>query len=113
MQSTGSFRNRERFFISYIKAYDKEISASTRFAYDQSGSSSASKICAHELVALCSNFAWLNYVPLDTVLRAGYWHSENSFIKFYPRDTAGLNEKLFFLGPIVVAQKVISSRLSP
>ena len=123
MRRTRSFRrNRERLFISYIKAYDKEISASTvsrwivdtvRFAYDQSGSSSAAKICAHELRALSSSLAWLNYVPLDTVLRAGYWRSENSFIKFYLRDTAGLNEKLFSLGPIVVAQKIISSRLSP
>ena len=62
MKRTRSFRrNRKRLFISYVKAYDKEINASTisrwivdtvRFAYDQSGSSSASKICAHELRAL-------------------------------------------------------------
>ena len=79
-----------------------------RFAYDQSDSSSAGQICAHELRALSSSLVWLNYVPLDTVLRAGYWRYENSFIKFYLRDTAGLNEKLFSLGPIVVAQKAIA-----
>ena len=67
MRRTRRFRrNREILFISYIKAYDKEISTSTlsrwtvdtvRFAYDQSGSSSTGKICAHELSALSSSLA--------------------------------------------------------
>ena len=54
----------------------------------------------------------VNGVPLDTILRAGYWHLENSFVRFYLRDTAGLNEKLFSLGPNVAAQKVINSGLT-
>ena len=118
MRRTSFFRrNRKRLFISYIKAYDKEICASTisrwivdtvRFSYEDSGSSSG-KICAHELRALSSSFAWLNRVPLDSVLKAGYWHSENSFIRFYLRDMAGINEKMFSLGPVVASQKVINS----
>ena len=118
MRRTSYFRrNRKRLFISYIKAYDKEICASTisrwivdtvRFSYEDSGSSSG-KICAHELRALSSSFAWLNRVPLDSVLKAGYWHSENSFIRFYLRDMAGINEKMFSLGPVVASQKVINS----
>ena len=67
------------------------------------------KICAHELRALSSSFAWLNRVPLDSVLKAGYWRSENSFIRFYLRDMAGINEKMFSLGPVVASQKVINS----
>ena len=69
MRRTSFFRrNRKRLFISYIKAYDKEICAFTisrwivdtvRFSYEDSGSSSG-KICAHELRALSSSFAWLN-----------------------------------------------------
>ena len=68
MQSTSMFRrNRKILFLSYIKAYDKEICASTisrwivdtvRFSYEDSDSSG--KICAHELRALSSSFAWLN-----------------------------------------------------
>ena len=118
MRRTSFFRrNRKRLFISYIKAYDKEICASTisrwivdtvRFSYEDSGSSSG-KICAHELRALSSSFAWLNRVPLDSVLKAGYWRSENSFIRFYLRDMAGINEKMFSLGPVVASQKVINS----
>ncbi|MCG7878571.1 MAG: hypothetical protein JAY75_22815 [Candidatus Thiodiazotropha taylori] len=119
MRRTKSFRRkRERLFISYVKNYDKEISPSTisrwivetvRFACDQKGSFKSSKICAHELRALSASFAWLNGVPLDAVLRAGFWRSENSFIKFYLRDTAGINGKLFSLGPVVASQTVISS----
>ena len=119
MQRISIFRrNRKILFISYIKAYDKETCASTvsrwivdtvHFSFEDSGSSSG-KICAHELRALSSRFAWLNRVPLDSVLKAGYWRSENLFIRFYRRDMAGINEKNFSLGPVVAAQKVINSQ---
>ena len=119
MRRTKEFRrNRKRLFLSYVQAYDKEISASSisrwivdtvKFSYEDSGSSSR-KICAHELRALSASFAWLNRVPLDSVLRAGYWRSENSFIRCYLRDTTGLNGKLFSLGPVVAAQEVIYSQ---
>ena len=80
-----------------------------RFAYDQKCNSTSNKTCAHELRALSASFAWLNGVPLDTVLRAVFWRSEDSFIKFYLSDTAGINAKLFSLGPDVALQTVISS----
>ena len=80
MRRTRSFRRkRKRLFISFVKNYDKEISPSTisrwivdtvRFAYDQKCNSTSNKTCAHELRALSASFAWLNGVPLDTVLRA-------------------------------------------
>ena len=79
-----------------------------RFAYDQKYSSTSNKICAHKLRALSARFAWLNRVPSDSVLRAGFWRSEDSFIRFYLRDTAGINGKLFSLGPVVASQTVIS-----
>ena len=50
-----------------------------RFAYDQKCSSTSNKICAHKLRALSASFAWLNGIPLDAVLRAGFWRSEDSF----------------------------------
>ena len=88
---TRSFRRkRERLFISCVKNYDK-ISPSTisrwivdtvRFAYDQKCISTSNKICATELRALSASFAWLNGVPLDAVLRAISWCSEDSFIRF-------------------------------
>ena len=48
-------------------------------------------------------------VPLDSVLRAGFWRSEDSFIRFYLRDTAEINGKLLSLGPVVTSQTVVSS----
>ncbi|MEW8546512.1 MAG: hypothetical protein AB2693_23605, partial [Candidatus Thiodiazotropha sp.] len=99
LRRTKNFRRgRKRLFISFVKGYSKEISAATisrwivdsvHFAYDQSSSCSASKVCAHELRALSSSWAWLNHVPLDRILRAGFWRSDNSFIRFYLRDTSG------------------------
>ena len=80
-----------------------------RFAIDQKCSSTSNKVCAHEFRALSASFAWLNGVPLDAILRAGFWRSEDSFIRFYLRDTAGINGKLFSLGPVVASQTVMSS----
>lgn len=81
LRRTKNFRRgRERLFISYVKSYDKEICPSTisrwtvdtvRFAYEQKQSSTPNKMCAHELRALSSSFAWLNGVPLDAILRSG------------------------------------------
>ena len=119
MRRTRSFRRKKkRLFISFVKNYDKEISPSTIsrwimdtdcFANDQKCICTSNKICAHELRALSARFAWLNGVPLDAVLRAGCWRSEDSFIRFYLRDTEGINGKLFSLGPVVASQTVICS----
>ena len=80
MRRTRSFRrSREGLLFFFIKAYDKEISASTisrwivdtvRFAYDQPGFLQPEKFALTRNRALSSSLAWLNYVPLDTVLRA-------------------------------------------
>ena len=78
------------------------------FALLMSKSKVPNKICARELGALSSSFAWLNGIPLYAIISSGYWRSENSFIRFYLRDMAGNNEKLFSLGPVVVSHIIIS-----
>lgn len=62
---------------------------------------------AHEVRALASSWAWSNKVPLDDVVKAGFWSSENSFIKFYLRDVSVLASSLANLGPVVAAQAVV------
>ena len=63
------------------------------------------QVNAHEVRALSSSWAWSNKVPLDDVVKAGFWSSENSFIRFYLRDTSV--SSLASLGPIVAAQAVV------
>ena len=92
---------RERLFISYIKSHDKEIGPfnisrwivdTVCFAYNQNHNSSSDKACAHELRALSSSFAWLNSVPMDSVLRAGLWWSENASLDFILGIPQGLRQ---------------------
>ena len=40
-------------------------------------------------------------------MKAGFWSSENSFIKFYLRDVSILASSLASLGPVVAAQAVV------
>ncbi len=111
-------RGRRRLFISFRLKRTAEVSMSTisrwivqtvREAYQLSGERGPlpDNVTAHEVRALSTSWAWLNNVPLDRVLRAGYWRSENSFIAFYLRDTLPYARGLFALGPLVAAQSVI------
>ena len=62
---------------------------------------------AHECRALSSSWAWSNKVSFDDVVRAGFWSSENSFIRFYLRDTSVMARSLASLGPVVAAQALV------
>ena len=42
-----------------------------------------------------------------TWLKLGFWSSENSFIRFYLRDTSVLASSLGLIGPVVAAQAVV------
>ena len=108
-------KNRKRVFISHLENYQKEISSDTvsrwivqtiRFAYEGS-SLELPKVNAHEVRALAPSWAWFNRVALEDILRASYWSSENSFIRFYLRDISTLSRSLARLGPMVAAQSVI------
>lgn len=114
-------KGRHRLFISFRHNWTKEVSASTisrwivetiKLAYNLSGEqeSCPDNVNAHEVRALSTSWAWLNHVPLDKVLRAGYWSSESSFIRFYLRNTLPHARGLFALGPLVAAQSIITSR---
>ena len=65
------------------------------------------QVNAHDVRALSSSWAWSNKVPLDDVVKAMFGSSENSFIRFYLRETSVLASSLASLGPIVAAQAVV------
>ena len=67
------------------------------------------KINAHEVRALSSNWAWSNRVPLDEVVKAGFWSSENSFKRYCLRDKLSqfMANSLASFGLIISAQAVV------
>ena len=105
----------KRLFISHSDSYGKEISCDTISRWIVQtiklacGTNSLDQVQAnaHEVRALSSSWAWSNKVPLDDVVKAGFWSSENSFIRFYLRDTSVMASSLASLGPIVAAQAVV------
>ena len=108
-------KGRKRLFISHSDSYGKEISCDTisrwivqtiKLACGTDNLDQV-QVNAHEVRALSSSWAWSNKVPLDDVVKAGFWSSENSFIRFYLRDTSVMASSLASLGPIVAAQAVV------
>lgn len=107
--------SRRRLFISHLESYEKEISSDTisrwivqtiKFAYQAVGLALTS-VNAHEVRALASSWAWFNKIPLQEVVKASFWSSENSFIRFYLRDISVVASSLAAIGPIVAAQSVV------
>lgn len=65
---------------------------------------------AHEVRALSASLAAAHQLPLNSVLEAAFWRSEDSFINFYLRDTALLRDDgSRGIGSMVVAQNIISA----
>ena len=67
------------------------------------------KIKAHELRALSSSWAYINHAPLEDILQATFWRNPTTFSSFYLRSFSSQQDNLFLLGPLVVAQTVVSS----
>jgi hypothetical protein len=80
-------------------------------AYSSLSSSDLSlfKIRPHELRALSASWAYINYTPLSEVLQAAFWRNPTTFSSFYLRSLECQQDNLYMLGPLVVAQTVISS----
>ena len=65
-----------------------------------------SKVTAHEVRAVATSWALWAGVSIKSVIEAGTWHSQNSFISFYLWDMAQEAVRMSALGPISSAQNV-------
>ena len=59
------------------------------------------KIKAHEVRALSTSWAYLNFVPIEEIDKAAVWSSQSFFAKFYLRDMQKQQPNLQLLGPLV------------
>ena len=67
-------------------------------------------IKAHELRAISVSIAELRGVRLEEILRAAYWRSEGTFLKFYLRDIrASRQDGSFGIDHIAVAQTIVAA----
>ena len=70
------------------------------------------RVKPHELRALSASWAFVNHTPLEDILQATFWRNPTTFSSFYLRSFACQQDNLFLLGPLVVAQTVISTSSS-
>ena len=62
---------------------------------------------AHELSAISTAWAYMNYIPLEEILKSAVWSSTSLFASHYLRDLREQTENLRAMGPIIAAQKVV------
>ena len=68
---------------------------------------------AHELRAISASWAYMNYIPLEEILKPAVWSSTSLFASHYLRDFREQTENLRAMGPIIAAQKVVGGRANP
>ena len=61
---------------------------------------------AHKLRALSASWAYMNYIPLEEILKSAVWSSSSLFASHYLRGFREQAENLRAMGPIIAAQKV-------
>ena len=60
-----------------------------------------------ELRAISASWAYMNFIPLEEVLKSAVWSSSSLFASHYLRDFREHTENLRAMGPIIAAQKVV------
>ena len=64
---------------------------------------------AHELRAISASWCYMNFIPLEEVLKSAVWSSSSLFASHYLRDFREQTENMRAMGPIIAAQKVVGA----
>ena len=119
LNKTKSLRkHRKRLFI--LTQGDHDLAKSTlsswvkyaiKHAYDSisKNPNRLFKPRAHELRALSASWAYMNYIPLEEILKSAVWSSSSLFASHYLRYFREQTENLRAMGPIIAAQKVVGA----
>ena len=88
------------------------IASAIRLAYSELTDQDLSflQIRPHELRALSSSWAFINNASLDDILSAASWRQASTFSTFYLRSFSASQGGLLSLGPLVAAQRVVTSQ---
>ena len=123
LNKTKSLRKgRKRLFIPTQGDQDLAKSTLSRWvkyaiknAYDTISKNPLSlfKPRAHELRAISASWAYMNYIPLEEILKSAVWSRTSLFASHYLRDFREQTENLRATGPIIAAQKVVGGRANP
>lgn len=108
-----------KLFLSVNPNYSKDVSKASiarwamdvvRLAYASEGATLLSSR-AHELRAWSASLALSQSVPLQDILDAAYWKSENTFSNFYLRDVSlARRDGSRGIGSVVAAQRALTTK---
>ena len=110
-------QNKELFFVSFKKGFDKDISPATIsswikqtviLCYELSDQEAHTlhQVKAHDVRAFAASKAFQSGISLEQILSACHSKSHNTFTQFYLKDVAWADSELYHLGPVVAAQQI-------
>ena len=114
-------QDRKLLFVSLQEGHVGDIHPNTitgwvrkliRFAYDTLDDNSARLLgtSVHAVRGMAATLAFKGSAPLEEILQACSWKSHNTFTSFYLKEVSGLSQDVLTLGPLVVAQHIVSGK---
>ena len=108
---------KELVFVSFRKSFHKDIVPATISSWikltivlcyqlSDKQAQTLHQVRAHDVSAFAASKAFQGGVPLDQILSACHWKSDNTFTQFYLKDVAWADSELYHLGPVVAAQQI-------
>ena len=118
-RTRGLRKERKLLFISFASNISREISASTisfwikkciLFCYQlaEHPTDASFRVKAHDVRALAASLAFVNRVPLQSIMNTCSWASHNTFTSYYLRDLAWNSGEGYKLGPLISAASAIN-----
>ena len=108
---------RRKLFLAYKAGWntDKEIHPNTisswikkviLMAYEATSEEDRKlmKVTAHQVRGMAASWALQRNVAVEDIMAACSWKSHNTFTQYYLKDLALISEKMYHLGPVIVAQ---------
>ena len=116
-----SRKDSKLLFVSLQEGHAGEIHPNTitgwvrkliRFCYDQVDDRSAQLLgtSVHAIRGIAATLAFKGSAPLEEIMQACSWKGHNTFTSFYLKDVSGMSKDVYSLGPLVVAQHLVSGK---
>lgn len=118
-RTVGMREGKQLFFVSYKPGFKQDICKNTisgwirkliLFVYRNAGEDTArlAGLRTHDLRGVAATLAYRGGVEVEKILQACSWRSQTTFTEFYLKDICVSREDLNSLGPLSVAQSVIT-----
>ena len=119
-RTQGMRQGKKLLLISHLPEFKQDIHKNTvsgwirkliKYVYDNASENALtlSNTSTHAVRGMAASLAFRGGIDLETVLASCSWKNDSTFTAFYLKDISVVQQNLYKLGPLVVAQSVINT----